>query len=104
MDENIQTEIKDSIKKGISNLPDRLADWTKVHLCNPKKVKLSNDPEGKYFSYYWMVTDNTGTDDSSYRVVYDEKTRMFGLECTLANGLEWYMGAYGTFEETIENM
>jgi hypothetical protein len=29
---------------------------------------------------------------------------MFGLECTLSNGLEWYKGAYGTFEEAVENM
>ena len=51
-----------------------------------------------------MVTDNIGYSDSSYRVVYDEETKMFGLECTLSNGLEWYMGAYGTFEEAVENM
>lgn len=104
MSENLHILINELIGKGITNLPEHLANWAKSHLCDLKKVKLSKDPEGKKFSYYWMVTDNIGYSDSSYRVVYDEETKMFGLECTLSNGLEWYMGAYGTFEEAVENM
>ena len=104
MNDNLHILINDSIKIGIANLPEHLADWAKSHVCDLKRVKLSKDPDGKEFSYYWLVTDNTGSGDSSYRVVYDEESKMFGLECTLGNGLEWYMGAYGTFVETINSM
>ena len=69
-----------------------------------EKIKLAVNSDGRGVSYYWLVTDNIGVNDSSYRVVYDEEQNMFGLECMLANGIEWYMGAYGTFREAIENM
>ena len=104
MNSELKRQINDSIEKGIEKLPQHDADWVRSHLCEPIKVKLSKDPDGNEFSFYWLVTDNNGQDDSSYRIVYDDETKMFGLECTLANGLAWYMGAYGTFEESILNM
>ncbi len=99
-----ENKINELIKKSIGKLPKHLADWTKLHLCKPKEVKLSLDSEGNGFGTFWLVTDNTGTDDSSYRIIYDEELEMFGLECTLNNGLQEYMGTYGSFEETVQNM
>jgi hypothetical protein len=104
MNENFQNPIEELINTDILSLRKPMDEWAKNHLCKPQRIKLSKDPDGNEFAYYWLVTDHTGTNDSSYRVVYDEEMEMFGLECTLDNGLEWYMGAYGTFKEAIESM
>ena len=65
---------------------------------------LATDAEGTSFKDVWLVTNHTGENDSSYRIIYDDQAQLFGLECTLESGVEWYMGNYGSFSETVENM
>jgi len=59
------------------------------------------DIDGNRIRDIWVVTSNK---DVSYRVVFDPLTEQFGMEMTLDNGQNWYMGAYGTFRETIESI
>jgi hypothetical protein len=65
---------------------------------------LAADAEGSSFKDLWLVTDHTGEKDSSYRIVYDEQSQMFGLEVTLDTDVKWYMGSYGSFANTVESM
>ena len=92
------------IAEGLAVLAPHLQDWLRVHLVPPRPIRVSFDPEGNSFKDLWLITDHTGEQDSSYRVVYDENNQMFGLESTLDTGVEWYMGSYGSFSETVENM
>ena len=92
------------VAEGLAVLAPHLQDWLRVHLVPPRPIQVSVDLEGNSFKDLWLITDHTGEQDSSYRVVYDENNQMFGLESTLDTGVEWYMGSYGSFSETVENM
>ena len=92
------------IAEGTAVLAPQLQDWLRVHLVEPRPIRLAADADGNTFNDLWIVTDHTGENDSSYRIVYDETNQVFGLESTLDTGVEWYMGSYGSFSETVENM
>jgi len=62
------------------------------------------DPDGGEESSLGLITDHNGTNDSGYRIVFDEECQRFGLATTLQSGTAWYMGLYGSFDETVENM
>jgi hypothetical protein len=106
MDENkeIQELITTKVAEGLAVLAPHLQSWVRDHLIEPRQVRLSIDPEGKSFNDFWLVTDHLGTNDASYRLVYNEAQQAFGLECTLDTGVEWYMGDYGSLSGTVENM
>jgi hypothetical protein len=92
------------VQAGLIVLAPHLRSWVEAHLIEPRRVELAADADGTSFKTYWLITDHTGKDDSTYRVAYDEEARAFGLEVTLDTDVELYMGTYGTFSETIENM
>ena len=106
MNGNIEIEGQITLKvaEGLAVLAPHLQSWVHDHLIQPRQIRLSTDPHGNFFRDFWLVTDHVGKEDSSYRIVYDEAGQAFGLESTLDTGLQWYMGNYGTFSETVENM
>jgi len=97
-------QINLKIQEALPSLKPHLRSWVQQHLIQPRKVNLSLDSEGNTSKDFWLITEHNGKDDSSYRVVYDADEQVFGLEVTLETGIEWYMGAYGTFAEAVENM
>lgn len=104
--QNTEAQIRDRVGQSIRRLSPHLFKWAGAHLVTPRRIVLANDLDGKSESEYWLVTDHTGHEDSAYRVVYDERTGAFGVECTLQNGVHWYMGASGdgSFAQAIEDM
>lgn len=99
-----QQSISDLVAKELPSLAPHFREWIKHHLIVPRKVRLAIASDGKERNEYWLVTDNVGIDDTSYRVVYDDVEKSFGLVCTLESGIEWCMGLYGEFSETVENL
>ncbi len=106
MNENkeIPKQIKLRVTEAVTVLAPHLRDWVRDHLIEPRRIRFSVDSDGTSFKDLWLVTDHVGEKDSSYRIVYDESEQAFGLACTLEGGVEWYMGTYGSFSETVENM
>lgn len=105
MNENgVVQKIVLEVNQGLAELKPHLRRWAEDHLIQPRQIELSLDPDGKLSGVLWLVTDHTGHEDSSSRVVYDEANGQFGLEQTLNTGIQWYMGPYGSFSECIENM
>jgi len=96
--------ISSKISESSALLAPHLRSWVDQHLVTPRQVRLATDADGTAFKNLWLVTDHVGTNDSSYRIVYDDDTDTFGLECTLDSGVEWYMGNYGSFSEAVENL
>lgn len=105
---NQSSDVPELIKKRVSEelvvLQHHLQTWARTHLVEPRLHRFSVDPEGSSFRQFWLVTDHTGKNDSSYRILYDGEQNVFGLECTFKSGVEWYMGSYGSFSEAVENM
>jgi hypothetical protein len=92
------------VRAGLAALAPHLRSWVEAHLIQPRRISLATDMDETSFKTYWLITDHTGKNDSTYRVAYDEDAQAFGLEVTLVTDVELYMGTYGTFTETIENM
>ncbi len=103
-DSSIAQKITQVIETEITQLSGHLYEWAREHVIAPKKIVLANDADGKEYAEYWLVTDHTGHNDSSYRVIYDDEFHLFGLACRLQTGVVWCLGLYGSFAETINNM
>ena len=101
---NIIDHINELVHKELPSLAPHLKEWAEQHLVTPYQVTISKDPGGLEEIKLWLVTDHTGHQDSSSRVVFDADVDEFGLEMTLSNGVAWFMGIYGGFTETVENM
>jgi hypothetical protein len=100
----VEKRIALEVQERLTALEPHLRSWLCDHLIEPRQVELATQADGSSTKSLWLVTDHIGKNDSSYRVVYDEAKQVFGLEVTLDTGVELYMGAYGTFSETIESM
>lgn len=103
MDEIVNT-IRKRIAADMHAMPESEIEWVRAHLIEPRPVRFAIDAEGTELKDFWLVTDHVGNQDSSYRVAYDPSTDGFGLEMTTIDGVEWYMGSYGEFINTIVSM
>src|SRR5215211_6685835 len=52
----------------------------------------------------WLVLEEMPDDKSGYKIVFDEKSKMFGLAMSSFGGCDIFLGFYGTFLETLEGM
>jgi len=52
----------------------------------------------------WLVLEEIPEDRSGYKIVYDEKSAMFGLAVNSAHADDVFIGFYGTFLETLKGM
>ena len=106
MDKNNEVKILivKRVKKDLSKLPPHLRDWGKAHSTNPRRITFYTNLETGEMDSGWLVTDHTGIQDSSYRIIYDEAFDMFGLITELQDGRVYCLGLYGGFAETVESM
>lgn len=101
--EEMKIWLKDQVQQGLGRVPAREFKWAQARLIEPRQVTLALDPEGNKPSQFWLVIDHLGQ-DYGYRIAYYPNDDMFGLVASLKNGVEWYMGNYGSFEETLMMM
>lgn len=52
----------------------------------------------------WLVLEEVPDDQSGYKIVFDEGSRMFGLATSNVGGPDVFLGNYGSFLETLEAM
>lgn len=100
----IVRELSSRLEAQLPLLPDELRTWLEAHRTRPREVTVAADPDGARMVQVWLVTDHTGDRDGSSLVVYDPQTRMFGLVMELRNGVQWYMGPYGSLVETVQSI
>jgi len=105
MKTSVQETIRLAIKNSLHKIDETIdLKWINKHLVDPTNIKLCTDLNNKIYREFWLVTDHMGEDDSAYRVVFDDQNNVFGLETTLDNGINWYMGDYGDFNEAVKHM
>ena len=98
-------EAFEQAKADLANLADNLRDWAEHHLIPPRQITVWCDPERRDSTRVWLLTDHVGERDSSCRVVFDPAAKAYGLEQTLIDGTEWYMGPYeGNFADVVRSM
>ena len=52
----------------------------------------------------WVVLEEDPKGRLGYKIVFDQKRKVFGLATTDLNGPDVYLGPYGTLMETLEAM
>jgi hypothetical protein len=100
----MKVDINALIRRDMEKMPNKLTSWLSTHLIQPRKITLFKDFSLKETEEYWLITDDTGTMDSGYRVIYSEHDGMFGLEMTTKEGQSVMMGLYGDFATAVESM
>jgi hypothetical protein len=101
---DIPSLIRKDIEEELPHISESLRPWLERHIVTPRLITLSINPEGSHTRDFWLVTDEVGKDDSSYRIVYDPDSQKYGLEMTLNTGVQWYMGPYGTFTKAVHSL
>jgi hypothetical protein len=101
------TEVTDKISREVGG------NWTisnahgvdlKKCLLNPHAKQLFVNSFDNSEVHLWLVLEENPTEKSGYKIVFDEKTQMFGLATGSWEGPDMYLGPYGTFLEALENM
>jgi hypothetical protein len=71
--------IRHRIDSELPLLASDLRTWVTAHLTTPGEITASLDPDGTQLVAVWLVTDHTGADDSSSRLVYEPDADAFGI-------------------------
>ena len=98
-----QKEI-DSQSVDLSGLPNNIGAWFLQHRVPIKKITLSRDPDGTNPEDFWLVTDHTGNDDTTFRIIYDDLEKKFGYECLMENDVSYFIGFYGDLKTTLDDL
>lgn len=87
-----------------SQLDRRVALWLQMHKIAPRKIALSRKTDGSNTEEFWLVTDHTGSDDASFRLVYDDVAKRYGIECAILNSISLFIGYRSTLIEAITDI
>jgi hypothetical protein len=78
--------------------------WAEAHLVEPRPIRARSHVESDDTETFRLVTDLTGSSDSSYRVVFDPETGAFGLIMGLMEGGDLFLGRCGDFADAVLSM
>ena len=85
-------------------LDRRVQLWLQSHIIPPRRITLSRTTDGGNSEEFWLVTDHTGADDASFRVVYDDVVARYGIECSILNSISLFSGFRASLVEAITDI
>jgi hypothetical protein len=88
----------------ISMLARNQAQWLRAHALPPQRITLARKTDGGHREDFWLVTDHTGADDAGFRVVYDDVSRQYGIECTILNGVNLFAGFRASLLDAVTDI
>jgi hypothetical protein len=99
----IASMIDDAIRD-FTWLSEQYRHWFASHRVEPKPISIAETSEGTARAEFWLLTDHTGVDDSSFRIIYDEARKRFGRECVLENDIPLFLGVYPTLQDALDEI
>ena len=102
--EGIQQSIASTVESAIPKLSQNLRRWLQAHRVEPRQFTVFRETDGSGPMSVWLVTDHNGTDDSSYRIIYDPVSCEYGCECLLENDVPYLIGMYGDLKSAVEDL
>jgi hypothetical protein len=90
--------------EAIPQLDRRVGLWLQSHRIAPRKISLSRKTDGGNSEDFWLITDHTGADDAAFRVVYDDVTARYGIECAILNSISLFIGYRATLVEAVTDI
>jgi hypothetical protein len=100
----IVERIRARVEAELPLLPTPLRNWVLAHLTTPTQITASLDPEGSQLVGVWLLTEHTGAEDSSSRLVYELEADAFGIVIDLQSGVAWFQGADDSLSSAVDNM
>lgn len=88
----------------IGGLPVNTRDWLRSHLIPPRPIELARKPSGENTEEFWLITDHTGREDASFRIVFDEAERRYGIECTILNNISLFAGYRASLADAVADI
>ena len=79
-------------------------DWLRAHLIPPRPIELARKTSGENTEQFWLITDHNGRDDASFRIVFDESTRKYGIECTILNNISLFAGFRASLVDAVTDI
>ncbi len=104
IDQTIIEQVSNGVNAELPRLAPHLRTWVESHLIPLREIEVYLEPEGLTPHKVWLITDDTGHNDSSYRIIYDKLPDRFGLITETDSGELWLLGMYPSFKETVESM
>ena len=98
------TDLQLQIDAGLKKLTPHLREWAQAHLCQPIAIQALPNLDAAGPVELLQLTQDSGSEDSSYAVVYDQSAESFGLITRLTDGRMLYLGPHGDFDEAVANM
>ncbi len=88
----------------IGTLDHEIARWLQMHALPPRRITLARKTDGGGTEDFWLVTDHTGSDDASFRIVYDDVAARYGLECTIGNDVALFTGFRASLVDAVTDI
>ena len=79
-------------------------EWLRAHLIPPRPIELARKTSGENTEDFWLITDHNGREDASFRIVFDEATRQYGIECTILNNISLFAGYRSSLVDAVTDI
>ena len=90
--EQVQDHVLADYEAAASQLDPRTREWLRAHLIRPRPIELARKTDGRNTEQFWLITDHTGREDASFRIVFDDALRRYGIECAILNNISLFAG------------
>ncbi len=88
----------------IGMLGHETSRWLQLHALPPRRITLARKTDGGSTEDFWLVTDHTGSDDASFRIVYDDVAARYGLECAIGNDVPLFAGFRASLIDAVTDI
>jgi hypothetical protein len=82
-------------------LAPSVREWLRTHLIAPTPIALARKTDGKDIEQFWLITDHNGRNDASFRIVFDDALRRYGIECTILNDICLFAGFRASLVDAV---
>ena len=99
-----RSEVLADFTAAASHLDESLRAWMRSHLIPPREIAVARKTDGNNTEQFWLITDHNGSNDASFRLIYDDTSRQYGLECTIQNNVSFFAGFRVSLVEAVTDM
>ena len=99
--EQVRANVLADCEAAASQLVPAARAWLHAHLIPARPIELARKTDGKETEPFWLITDHTGRQDASFRIVYDDAVRRYGIECTILNNICLFAGFRASLADAV---
>jgi hypothetical protein len=102
--EQVHADVRADYEAAAGQLDPRTREWLRAHLIPPRPIELDRKTDGNNTEQFWLITDHTGREDASFRVVFDDALRRYGIECTILNNISLFAGFRASLVDAVSDI